>query len=73
MELTGKNYTRNDWRRLLATRKGTVVVAGLCALIAAAILIVALDRYRHNINTSGNQETVLVASGLIQKGTAGST
>ncbi len=71
MELTGKNYTRNDWRKLLATRRGTVIVAGVCALVAAGILLLAMNSYRHNVDTSGNQETVLVASGLIQKGTLG--
>jgi pilus assembly protein CpaB len=71
VELTGKNYTRNDWRKLLSTRRGTVIVAGVCALVAAAILLIAMNRYRHNVNTSGNQETVLVAGGLIQKGTSG--
>jgi pilus assembly protein CpaB len=30
-----------------------------------------MNRYRHNVDTSGNQETVFVASGLIQKGTPG--
>jgi Flp pilus assembly protein CpaB len=71
VELTGKNYTRNDWRKLLATRRGTVIVAGVCALVAAGILLLAMNRYRHNVDTSGNQETVLVAGGLIQKGTSG--
>jgi Flp pilus assembly protein CpaB len=71
VELTGKNYTRGDWRKLLATRRGTLIVAGICAVIAAGILVVALNRYRNDVNTEGNQETVLVASGLIQKGTSG--
>jgi Flp pilus assembly protein CpaB len=71
VELTGKNYTRNDWRKALATRRGTIVVAAVCALVAAGILLLAMNRYRHNVDTSGNQETVLVASGLIQKGTPG--
>jgi Flp pilus assembly protein CpaB len=71
VELTGKNYTRNDWRKLLATRRGTVIVAGVCALVAAGILVLAMNRYRHSVDTSGNQETVLVAGGLIQKGTSG--
>lgn len=71
MELTGKNYSRNDWRKLLATRRGTVLVAVVCALVAAGILLLAMNRYRQNVDTSGNQETVFVASGLIQKGTAG--
>jgi Flp pilus assembly protein CpaB len=71
MELTGKNYTRNDWRKLLATRRGTVLVAAACALIAGGILIVAMSHYRSSVDSSANQETVLVASGLIQKGTSG--
>jgi pilus assembly protein CpaB len=71
VELTGKNYTRNDWRKLLSTRRGTVIVAGICALVAAGILLLAMNRYRENVDTSGNQETVFVASGLIQKGTPG--
>jgi Flp pilus assembly protein CpaB len=71
MELTGKNYTRNDWRKLLATRRGTVLVAAACALIAGGILLVAMNSYRSSVDSSGNQETVLVSSGLIQKGTSG--
>jgi Flp pilus assembly protein CpaB len=71
VELTGKNYTRNDWRKLLATRRGTVLVAAICALVAGGILVVAMNRYRQTVNTEGNQETVLVASGVIQKGTSG--
>jgi Flp pilus assembly protein CpaB len=71
VELTGKNYPRSDWRKLLSTRRGAVLVAGVCALVAAGILLLAMNRYRQNVDTSGNQETVLVASGLIQKGTPG--
>jgi Flp pilus assembly protein CpaB len=71
VELTGKNYTRNDWRKALATRRGTIIVAAVCALVAAGILLLAMNRYRHNVDTSGNQATVFVASGLIQKGTPG--
>jgi Flp pilus assembly protein CpaB len=71
MELTGKNYTRNDWRSFLATRRGTVLVALACAIVAAGILVFAMERYRHSVSSEGNQESVLVASGLIQKGTSG--
>jgi Flp pilus assembly protein CpaB len=71
VELTGKNYIRDDWRKLFATRRGTMLVAGVCALVAAGILVLAMNRYRHNVDTSGSQETVLIASGLIQKGTSG--
>ncbi|HEX5225271.1 MAG TPA: Flp pilus assembly protein CpaB [Solirubrobacteraceae bacterium] len=71
MEFTGNNYARNDWRKMLGTRKGTIIVAGICAALAAAILIVALNHYRESVGSGNDQETVLVASGLIQKGTAG--
>ena len=66
MELTGNKYTRTDWRKFLATRRGTVMVAGACALLAAAILIFAMQRYRHSISTEGNPETVFVATQEIQ-------
>jgi Flp pilus assembly protein CpaB len=71
VELTGKNYTRNDWRKMLSTRRGTVFVAGVCAAVAALILVVAMNGYRQSVNTAGNPATVLVAGGLIQKGTSG--
>jgi pilus assembly protein CpaB len=71
MELAGKKYGSRDWRKLLATRRGTVIVAGVCAVVAAGILIFAMQRYRSNVNAEGTPETVLVASGLIQKGTSG--
>jgi Flp pilus assembly protein CpaB len=71
VEFTGSNYTRNDWRKMLGTRKGTIIVAAVCAVIAATILIVALNNYRDSVSSSNNQETVLVASNLIQKGTSG--
>jgi Flp pilus assembly protein CpaB len=71
VELTGKNYTRNDWRKMLSTRRGTVFVAGVCAAVAALILVVAMNGYRQSVNTAGNPATVLVAGSLIQKGTSG--
>src|ERR1700740_2450910 len=71
MELTGNKYTRTDWRKFLATRRGTVMVAGVCALIAAAILIFAMQRYRHSVSSEGNPEPVLLAPQKIQKGPSG--
>jgi Flp pilus assembly protein CpaB len=71
VETTGNQYARSDWRKLLSTRRGTVLVATVCALVAAGVLVVAMQQYRHNVNSESNPETVLVASGLIQKGTAG--
>jgi Flp pilus assembly protein CpaB len=71
VEVTGNQYARSDWRKLFSTRRGTLLVAAICALVAAVILIVAMQQYRHHVSAEGNQETVLVASGLIQKGTSG--
>ena len=71
MELTGNKYAGGGWRKLLATRRGTVLVATVCAIVAAGIIIFAMNTYRHNVNAENSPETVFVASGLIQKGTAG--
>jgi Flp pilus assembly protein CpaB len=72
VEITGKRYVGRDWRKLLSTRRGTTIVAVACTLIAAAILVFALHRYRQSVNASGQPETVLVATQLIAKGTPGS-
>jgi Flp pilus assembly protein CpaB len=71
VELTGNRYAGGGWRKLLATRRGTVLVATVCALVAGGILVFAMSRYRHSVNAENNPETVFVASGLIQKGTSG--
>ena len=71
MELTGNRYARGDWRKLLATRRGTILVAAICAAIAAGILVFAMQSYRHHVVAENNPETVFVANALIQKGTSG--
>jgi Flp pilus assembly protein CpaB len=55
----------------MATRKGTVLVAAACAVVAAGILIFAFSQYRKSIDNGNRPETVFVASSLIQKGTSG--
>jgi Flp pilus assembly protein CpaB len=71
VELTGNRYARGDWRKLLATRRGTILVAAICAAIAAGILVFAMQSYRHHVVAENNPETVFVANALIQKGTSG--
>jgi len=71
VEVTAKRYSGTDWRKLLSTRRGTIIVAGVCTLIAAGIIIFALHRYSQSVNAQGQPETVLVATQLIQKGTTG--
>jgi Flp pilus assembly protein CpaB len=73
MELTGNRYMGNDWRRLLSTRRGTVVVAAVCTLVAAGVLVYAASRYRQSVDSSGGVRTVLVAGATIVKGTSGDT
>lgn len=71
MELTGKRYTRPDWRKRLSTRRGTTLVALACALLAGGVIIYAMSRYRSSVVAGGNPETVLVASQAIPKNTPG--
>lgn len=58
-------------RRLLATRRGTLALAGVCALVAAAVLMVFLSRYKDSVSEAAAPTPVLVATSLIQKGTSG--
>jgi Flp pilus assembly protein CpaB len=71
MELTGNRYTSNDWRGLLSTRRGTVIIAIVCTLVAAGILAYAASRYRQSVQHSAGVQTVLVANATILKGTSG--
>ena len=57
--------------KLLSTRGGTVAVAAVGALLAAAVFIAYLNRYRSTVNDSTAPMTVLVAKDFIEKGTPG--
>src|SRR3954447_12804051 len=58
-------------RQLLATRRGTLALAGVCALVAALVLTVYLSRYRESVKGAAASTPVLVATSLIQKGSSG--
>ena len=58
-------------RRMLATRRGTLALAGVCALIAAGALMLFLSSYRESVKGAAAPTPVLVATSLIQKGTSG--
>jgi Flp pilus assembly protein CpaB len=60
-----------DMRGVLSSRRGTLAVALACALVAGGILVFSITRYRQSVQASTKQGTVLVAKGVIQKGTAG--
>jgi pilus assembly protein CpaB len=58
-------------QRLLSTRGGTIAVSILAAVLAAIILVLYLNRYRASVRSAGTPVTVLVAKGVIEKGTSG--
>jgi Flp pilus assembly protein CpaB len=66
-----RKQPRRDLRKLMSTRRGTVLVAGVSALLAAAVLMVFLNQYRNSLNGGDDPATVLVAKSLIEKGSSG--
>ena len=72
MELTPKKFNIPRVRGLPASRRGAVALAAACAFAAGVILLVALSQYKSSVSLADKQETVLVATGTIQKGTSGS-
>jgi pilus assembly protein CpaB len=60
-----------DWRKLLSTRRGTAIVAAVCTVVAAGILLFAASRYRSSVDAGGRPAAVFVANSVIQKGTPG--
>jgi Flp pilus assembly protein CpaB len=71
VQLTRRRLGRPSLGGLVSTRQGALALALFCALGAAGILVYALSQYRHSVNTANKQNTVLVATRLIQKGTSG--
>ena len=56
---------------LLSTRHGTISVAVAVALVAGALILLFVDNYRSSVAAEGEPARVLVANGLIEKGSAG--
>lgn len=67
-----KKQPPRDFRKLVSTRRGTVLVAGASAFLAAAVLMVFLSQYTKSISGDDQPMTVLVARSLIEKGSSGS-
>lgn len=59
-----------DFRKFVTTREGTLVVAGVVALLAGGMVLLFLSSYRDNV-TDSSPATVLVANSLIEKGSSG--
>ena len=58
-------------QRLVATKRGTFLISALAAVIAGALILVYVDRYRSSVKSAGAPVTVLIARQDIPKGTSG--
>jgi Flp pilus assembly protein CpaB len=58
--------------KVLATRRGTVLLGIGVAALAAIVLLVYLNQYRNSVESNTQPISVLVAKSVIQKGTPGS-
>jgi Flp pilus assembly protein CpaB len=59
-------------QRLISTRRGSLYVAAVAALIAGVAILAYLNRYRENLQAGATPMTVLIARQTIPKGTPGS-
>lgn len=57
--------------KLISTRRGSMYLAAIAALLAGIVILVYLNGYRENLRTGGTPVTVLVARSAIPKGTSG--
>ena len=57
--------------KLFSTRGGTLILAGLAAVLATVAVLVYVHNYRSSVKSGGVPATVLVASKLIPKGMPG--
>src|SRR4051812_12589097 len=58
-------------QRLIATRRGAVLLSVLAAVLAGILIVAYVARYRSSINAEGAPVTVLIAKHAIPKGTSG--
>jgi Flp pilus assembly protein CpaB len=55
---------------MLATRRGAFALALVCGLAATGVLVFALGKYQHSVTQTAKQDTVLVSTAAIPKGTS---
>jgi Flp pilus assembly protein CpaB len=58
-------------QRLIASRRGAVLLSALAALLAGILIVAYVHKYRSSVNSEGAPVTVLIAKQAIPKGTAG--
>jgi Flp pilus assembly protein CpaB len=73
MQLTHTRSARQTLGEVFSTRRGAIAVGLLSALAAAGVLIFAMGQYKHTVDRGTKQDTVLVATAEIKKGTSGET
>jgi Flp pilus assembly protein CpaB len=71
MEATQKRPVSGSLGRWSSTRRGTLTLALVSALVAAGILLYGLHQYRKSVTTPAKPATVLIANRFIEKGTSG--
>ena len=62
---------QNPIGKLTSTRGGAVLLGVAAAAIAAILLVLYVNRYRHSVNNGAANVTVLQATRFIPKGTSG--
>jgi pilus assembly protein CpaB len=60
-------------QKLFSTRGGTMILAGVAAVLAGIAVFVYVHNYRDSVKSGGTAATVLVAKSLIPQGTPGDT
>jgi Flp pilus assembly protein CpaB len=58
-------------QRLIATRRGALLVSALAAILAGILIVAYVQKYRNSVNSEGAPVTVLIAKQAIPKGTSG--
>ncbi len=58
-------------QNLFTTRRGSLLVGAVAAVVAGIVLLAYLHNYRNSVNSNAVPASVLVAKNLIQKGTPG--
>jgi Flp pilus assembly protein CpaB len=58
-------------QKLFSTRRGSLYLAAIAALLAGVVILVYLNQYRDELQSGGTPVTVLVARSAIPKGTSG--
>ena len=71
MDATIKRRPWAGGARLMGTRRGTLLLAGACAIAAGGLLLFFLNQYRQSVAAAPAPLTVLVAEQLIPRGTSG--